>query len=204
MLPTELRPVLEDTYSERTREPEGWSRLLQELKSERDRLHNLALGAAAVRGRELQPDEEGLLTRFSGQRQILLLLVRWVSTSVDKLNNPEEVHLLSGVKLKRETMRKFNLYAARQLHLNLVSIPAWWLPKSMRDPLPCVLAQYFNEDVAMAVYDGQHEELKLALNASAGAPVICWHPLEGLWLEKRPGKKAQRFEEDGESEDGMF
>jgi CRISPR-associated endonuclease/helicase Cas3 len=204
MLPTELRPVLEDTYSKRAREPEGWSKLLHELECERKRLQYLALGAAGVLARELQPDVEGLLTRFFGQRQIQLLLVRWVSTRVDKFNNPEEVHLLSGEKLKRETMRKFNLYAARQLHLNLVSIPAWWLPKSIRGPLPCVLAQYFNEDVAMAVYDGQHEQLALGLNASAGAPVICWHPLEGLWLEKRPGRKAQHFEEDGESEDGMF
>jgi CRISPR-associated endonuclease/helicase Cas3 len=204
VLPTELRPVLEDTYSDRTQEPESWHELLQELNAERDRLRNLALRAADVRGRELKPDEEGLLTRVSSQKQILLLLLRWVSDRVDRLGNPEEFQLLNGEKLKRESIRKFNLYAARQLHLNTATIPAWWLLKSIREPLPPVLAQYFTEEVGMAVYDGRHEQLRLALKPNAGTPVISYHPLEGLWLEKPPDKKARRLEEDGEYEDGIF
>jgi CRISPR-associated endonuclease/helicase Cas3 len=204
VLPTELRPVLEDTYSDRAQETESWQELLQELNVERDRLRHLALRAADVRGRELKPDEEGLLTRVSSQKQILLLLLRWVSDRVDRLGNPEEFQLLNGEKLKRESIRKFNLYAARQLHLNTATIPAWWLLKSSREPPPPVLAQYFTEEVGMAVYDGRHEQLRLALKPNVGAPVISYHPLEGLWLEKPPDKKAQRLDEDGEYEDGMF
>jgi hypothetical protein len=123
---------------------------------------------------------------------------------VDRLGNPEEFQLLNGEKLKRESIRKFNLYAARQLHLNTATIPAWWLLKSIREPLPPVLAQYFTEEVGMAVYDGRHEQLRLALKPNAGTPVISYHPLEGLWLEKPPDKKARRLEEDGEYEDGIF
>jgi hypothetical protein len=78
------------------------------------------------------------------------------------------------------------------------------LLKSSREPPPPVLAQYFTEEVGMAVYDGRHEQLRLALKPNVGAPVISYHPLEGLWLEKPPDKKAQRLDEDGEYEDGMF
>jgi hypothetical protein len=121
------------------------------------------------------------------------------------MGNPEEIQLLNRAKLKEENLRQFNPYAARQLHLNTATIPAWWLPKVIREPLPPLLAQYFFEEVAMAVYLGdKSERLMLGAKSHAGAPTICYHPDEGLWLEKPPDKKAILGEEDGESEDGMF
>ncbi len=203
-LPTQIREVLENTYKDAEDEPASWRPLYKALNEEREQLEKLALSATDVRGRPLKPDAEGLGTRFTRQQQILLLLVRWTSDRVDKLGYPEEIQLLNDAKLKLEHIREFNLDAARKLHLNTAPIPAWWLPKSIRGPLPPMVAQYFAEDVGMAVYDGRHQELVLALQTSAGAPVICYHPLEGLWLEKPPEKKAQRPEEDGECEDGMF
>lgn len=205
VLPAEIRDVLEATYADRKREPSAWWELWKDLVKERERLKNLALRATDVRGRELQPDEEGLLTRFSNQRQILLLLARWVSDKADKVGNPEEIHLLNGAKLKLDNLRQFNRDAARQLHLNSATIPAWWLPNAMRQPLPPAMAQYFSEDAARAVYLGEtSDRLKLGVKSDDRGPTICYHPDEGLWLEKPPDKKAIRLQEDGENEDGMF
>lgn len=205
ILPADIREVLEATYADRKQEPESWRLLLEDLESERERLRNMALRAIDVRGRELAPDEEGLLTRFSRQTQILLVLVRWVSDRKDTLGNPEEIQLLNRVKLNQENLRQFNRYAAQQLHLNTATIPAWWLPALIREQLPPLLAQYFFDKAAIAVYLGdKSERLVLDVKRHAGAPTICYHPDEGLWLEKPPDRKAIRVQEDGESEDGMF
>jgi len=200
-----IRQLLESTYSNRHDLPAGWRELYDDLKTERKRLEILALSATDVRRQPLRPDEEGLGTRFTTQRQLFLLLLRWVSDNVDKGGNPAELHLLNGIKLKAEDIRKFNLHAARKLHLNIASIPAWWLPKSLRQTLPPVLAQYFVEDVAMAVYLGaRSDELVLNTKDSHRSPVICYHPLEGLWLKKQPARSAIQNDYDGENEDGMF
>jgi CRISPR-associated endonuclease/helicase Cas3 len=200
-----IRQFLEKTYSDSHNNPAGWRELYADLETERKRLRDLALYATNVRGQPLGPDEEGLGTRFTTQRQLSLLLVRWVSDKVDKSGNPAELQLLNGRKLQGESIRKFNLHAARQLHLNIATIPAWWLPKFLRQKLPPVLAQYFVEDVAMAVYLGPRSN-QLVLNTidSRRAPVICYHPLEGLWLDKPPDKGAVQEEYDGDNEDGIF
>jgi CRISPR-associated endonuclease/helicase Cas3 len=200
-----IRQLLEDTYSERNDDPADWRDLYDELETERKRLQALALSATNVRRQPLRPDEEGLGTRFTTQRQLSLLLVRWVSDKVDKGRNPAELHLLNGKKLMEEHIRNFNIYGARQLHLNVATIPAWWAPKSLRRGLPPMLAQYFVEDIAMAVYLGpQSNQLVLNTVDHRRAPVICYHPLEGLWLDKPPDKGVVQEEYDGENEDGMF
>lgn len=199
-----VRQLLEDTYSDSNDDPAAWRELFDDLKTQRDRLEKLALSATDVRGQPLRLDEEGLGTRFSTQRQIPLLLVRWVSGQVDTAGNPDELQLLNGQKLKAKDIRQFNLYAARQLHLNTAAIPAWWLPKAIRNSLPPVFAQYFVEDVAMAVYDERHGHLEIALKSKTGAPVICYHPREGLWLKKPADKRAIQEVYDGENEDGIF
>src|SRR5207249_1243296 len=131
-----IRRLLEETYSDRQDDPAGWRELYNELKTEREKLEKLALSAINVRGQPLRPDEEGFGTRFTTQRQLSLLLVRWVSDKVDKGGNPADLHILNGTKLTVEQMRQFNIHAARQLHLNIATIPAWWLPKSLRQNLP--------------------------------------------------------------------
>jgi CRISPR-associated endonuclease/helicase Cas3 len=204
-LPTGIRRLLERTYSDSNDDPAGWQELYEELKNERGRLEKLALCATNVCGQPLKPDEEGLGTRFSNQRQILLLLARSVSGQVDKAANPEEIQLLNYRKLKANQYRQFNLHTARQLHLNAATIPAWWLPKAIRNPLPPLLAQYFFEDVSVAVYLGQgSDQLRLDTKDPRRAPVICYHPVEGLWLHKRADKRAIQEDYDGENEDGMF
>lgn len=205
-LPTGIRRLLEGTYSESSDDPASWQELYADLKTESSKLEKLALSATNVRGQPLKPDDEGFGTRLSTQRQILLLLLRWVSDKVDRAGNPEELHLLNGEKLKAKDIRQFNLYAARrQLHLNAATIPAWWLPKAMRNRLPPDLVQHFGEDVAVAVYLGQQsDQLELKIKDPRRAPVICYHPREGLWLEKPPDKRAIQEDYDGENEDGMF
>jgi len=204
-LPTGIRRLLKDTYSDSIDDPAGWRELYHDLKTERGRLEKLALSAMNVQGQPLAPDHEGFGTRFSTQRQILLLLVRWVSDRADKAGNPDEIHLLNGMKLKAKDIRQFNLYAARQLHLNAATIPAWWLPKAIRKPLPPVLAQYFVEDVAMGVHCRQgSDKLDLGTHDARRAPVICYQSLEGLWLQKAADKRAIQGDYDGENEDGMF
>ena len=204
-LPTGIRRLLDKTYSDSTDDPADWQELYDEIKAQRDRLEKLALSAMSVQGQPLAPDHEGLGTRFSNQRQILLLLVRWVSGQKDKVGNPDEIQLLNGTKLKAKDVRQFNLCAARQLHLNAATIPAWWLPKAVRNPLPPLLAQYFVEDIAMAVYlDQRSDQLVLDTSDARRAPVICYHPLEGLWLQKAADKRSIQGDYDGENEDGIF
>jgi CRISPR-associated endonuclease/helicase Cas3 len=204
-LPTGIRRLLQDTYSDSNDDPAGWQELYDDLKTERGRLEKLALSAMNVQGQPLAPDHEGFGTRFSTQRQILLLLVRWVSDKADKAGNPDEIQLLNHMKLKAKDIRQFNLTAARLLHLNGATIPAWWLPKAVRKQLPPLLAQYFVEDVSMAVCLGQRsDQLRLDTKDARRAPVICYHPLEGLWLQKPADKRAIQEDYDGENEDGMF
>ena len=203
-LPTDIRRLLERTYLESTDDPVGWKELYEELRAERDRLEKLALSATNVRGQPLGPDEEGLGTRSSPQRQIRLLLVRWISDQADKAGNPKEIQLLNGRKLKAKDIAQFSLFAARLLHLNAATIPAWWLPKAVRKKLPPLLAQYFAEDVAWGTYPGKGNDQLSCTNDTCGAPLICYHPLEGLWLQKAPDKRAIQGDYDGEDEDGMF
>jgi hypothetical protein len=57
----------------------------------------------------------------------------------------------------------------------------------------------------MAVYVGRgNDELVLDTKDARRAPVICYHPLEGLWLQKPADKRAIQGDYDGENEDGMF
>lgn len=204
-LPAGIRRLLERTYSDSNNDPAGWRELYQDLKAEQKELENLAFCAEDVRGQPLKPDDERLATRFSTQRQILLLLVCWVSDQVDKAGNADEIQLLNHMKLKAKDIRQFNLPSARLLHLNAATIPAWWLPKAIRKPLPLLSAQYFFEDAAMAVYVGRgNDELVLDTKDPRRAPVICYHPLEGLWLQKPADKRAIQEDYDGENEDGMF
>jgi hypothetical protein len=57
----------------------------------------------------------------------------------------------------------------------------------------------------MAVYLGERsDQLKLDTEDRVRAPVICYHPLEGLWLQKPPDKRAIQEDYDGDDEDGMF
>ena len=204
-LPTGVRRLLQDTYSDSIDDPAGWRELYDDLKTERGRLEKLALSAMNVQGQPLAPDHEGFGTRFSTQRQILLLLVRWVSDKADKGGNPDGIQLLNHMKLKEVELGDKDIRAARQLHLNAATIPAWWLPKAIRNPLPPLLAQYFFEDVSMAVCLGQRsDQLVLDTKDARRAPVICYHPLEGLWLQKPADKRAIQGDYDGENEDGMF
>jgi CRISPR-associated endonuclease/helicase Cas3 len=206
-LPGGIRDLLEATYDERASklrtEPKGWRELRAELDNERSKLEALALNVTNVR-KPLKEDEEGLGTRYSTQRQIRLLMVRWLSKEVDRAGNPADLHLLNGSKLPRQDYLEFKLQAAKVLHLNVATIPAWWLPKALRAPLPSGLAQYFPDGAAMALYDGEHSQLGLAGNNDSQAPVICYHPGEGLWLEKQPVREVINLDDDGEDDDGMF
>jgi CRISPR-associated endonuclease/helicase Cas3 len=203
-LPTQIRDVLEKTYTEQENEPEDWTKLRKELEEEKRRLENLALSAVGVRGQPLGADEEGFGTRHIRQRQILLLLLRWVSSEIDRQHNPSALQLLDKKKLSVAQYGDFNLDAARRLHANAATIPAWWLPKAIREPLPPGLAQYFSEEVVLGVWDGQRAALTLGVTNRDTAPTICYRPDIGLWLERPPAQQAMRAEGDGEDEDGIF
>ena len=206
-LPMNIRELLEGTYDERAsklrNEPKAWCELREELDREKSKLEALALNETNVR-KPLREDEEGLGTRYSTQRQLPLLIMHWLSKEVDRAGNPAEIRLLNGSKLLRQDYLEFRLPAAKVLHLNVATIPAWWFPKALRAPLPPGLAQYFPDDTALALYDGEHSQLGLHGNLDSQAPVICYHPAEGLWLEKQPARAAIKPADDGEDDDGMF
>lgn len=203
-IPNDIRKVLEATYADRENDPMGWLELRQEMLSAKQRLENMALTALDVRGQPLCPDDGEVVTRFFSQKQISLLILRWCSPDIDRAGNPDELHLLNCQKLNRNSYREFNLNAARSLYLNTVSIPAWWLPRSIRKTLPAGIAQYFDGNTVMAVWDGRSEKLKLSLRNADLAPVICYTPEYGLWLETAPRKESFNSDYDGEDDDGMF
>jgi len=208
VLPSDIRELLEATYTDPDHEPTAWRTLHDELQAEKKQLEQLALSATDVRGRPLGPDREGLGTRFSRQRQVLLLLLRWRSRDTDTLGNPREVHLLNKAKIDLSEDREFNIQTARALHCNTVPVPAWWLPHAIRAPLPDGLARYFVEDVAMGVWDQETGLLSFDLRDRDKAPTICYRPDIGVWLKDPPSKgtsaDTQFPEDDGEDDDGIF
>ncbi len=100
VLPTDIREVLEATYVDRKQETRKAGRYFSGIWRASDNASRIWRSAPRMFVGASLPDEEGLLTRFSRQRQILLLLARWVSDKRDKMGNPEEIQLLNRAKLK--------------------------------------------------------------------------------------------------------
>lgn len=203
-LPGDIRDVLEATYEDLADEPEPWRVLREELEDEKRRLEGCAISAADVRGRPLGPDTEGFGTRYSRQRTVLLLLLRWVSSERDRSGNPAVIQTLNTHKLTRGQYERFNTEAARAVHANVIPVPAWWIPKAVREPVPPGLAQYFHDDVVIGVWEKDTLAVKLGVADRDMAPAVCYRPDIGVWLAQpaQHGTVAHSGD-DGEDEDGI-
>lgn len=138
ILPADIRPILEATYTDPPEdEPAAWRDLHKELETRKEKLRN----AAITNGNPWQiqlDDEEGVQTRWNSRPTTSVLLVRKVF-AWDKMTGArmellhgEHCNLSAGV---------FDHAAAQAIHRNLVKVPRWCV-KSNRDSTPVWLREY--------------------------------------------------------------
>ena len=114
-IPSDIRNILNKTYDQMKNEPLSWQKLGdKEFVKERNQAFFAAM--ATNFWQPALPDEEGVQTRLNERPTVSLIL---------SLNeNSKAVELLNGTMAKFINDR-FDLPSARNLHRNLVRIPAW-------------------------------------------------------------------------------
>lgn len=112
-MPDDIREMLDATYRNRDDEPEGWEKLRNDLEGEVSALRQVALMNTNIWQISLE-DEEGVQTRVSTYKQVLLILARNIENGIATLLNGETA-ILTG--------ERFDITAARALHRNLVRVP---------------------------------------------------------------------------------
>lgn len=115
ILPTDVRGLLEATYCERDKEPEGWQKLFGDIEGTDYAERQLALRNTNIWQVTLA-DEEGKQTRLNDQPTVSLVLAR----SFDGHSGV----LLDGSAITL-TDEEFDIRVARVLHCNLVRVPKW-------------------------------------------------------------------------------
>jgi len=114
-LPTDVRGLLEGTYSERDNDPEGWRRLFEDIKGTDYAESQLALRNTNIWQVTLA-DEEGRQTRLSDQPTVSLVLARDFDGNSGILLDGSTIELTDDA---------FDMKVARALHRNLVRLPKW-------------------------------------------------------------------------------
>ncbi|HAJ79491.1 MAG TPA: hypothetical protein DCO75_06930 [Fibrobacteres bacterium] len=115
MIPSDIRDILEETYKEIKNEPLAWQKLGdKEFVKERNQAFFAAM--ATNFWQPALPDEEGFQTRLNERPTVSLILA---------LNEDSKgIELLDGTSAQFVDDR-FHLPSAKNLHRNLVKIPAW-------------------------------------------------------------------------------
>lgn len=175
-LPSDIRPLLEATYSEpEETEPPAWETLRSELEVEKRKLQANAEAAMSVFGMPmLNPEDDGALTRRKGPPTVPLVILRsvvqlpaglgWVLTAPDGTTAD-----VSGFK--------WSLDAARFLHLWLVRVPKWQVPSvSVR---PKWLAEHTSHDAVAALLE---DDGRLRFGDHGGP--VSYHRDFGVFADK--------------------
>ncbi|MGB0550186.1 MAG: CRISPR-associated helicase Cas3' [Limisphaerales bacterium] len=130
-LPTDIRPVLEDTYAAPSpKEPAVWKELRCDLENEKAELAANAEAATRVLSGPMLPDGEEILTRRKGAPTQLVLLLRSVEVIGDGTVNLEA---LDGSTAKIDT-QDWRRESAKFLHQWFVRAPSWMIPKPAPHP----------------------------------------------------------------------
>jgi CRISPR-associated endonuclease/helicase Cas3 len=149
-LPGDIRLLLESTYEDLDDEPAFLDEAKTMLTKRRAKLRSLAQSARADKvGFCTIPDDERAATRYSEIPKIDAVVVR----SVDSRSTGVDLVLSSGAEIKVDAFSK-NPWASAQLHLNMVSVPAYRLPEVSTPPF---MRKHFFERTALLVISADGE-----------------------------------------------
>jgi CRISPR-associated endonuclease/helicase Cas3 len=138
-LPSDIRAIVESTYSEPSNdEPESWAELRRDLEARREQLRALAVNATLVMRQPLLEDDERAQTRISHIPTSHLVLAAGEPVETSK---GISVQMLDGNDALIQGSSKFDIKAARIIHRNIARIPEWGIPEAQRDTAPEWLSQ---------------------------------------------------------------
>lgn len=193
VIPSDMRELLEGTYSEATGEPDAWRTLFAEMNQRKEKMASLALVAGNPFSVPLD-DQEGVQTRWGGCPTVSLVLARHVDAGVTR--NGAHMELLDGSRCAVRS-KVFDYKAAKAIHRNLVTVPRWCLreylgsaPDLMREYVQgsCVLAVV--TDAELTLPDGT--SLRLEYREDLGIVIPEW---------RNSGARRAVTEDDDESYD---
>ena len=133
-LPSDIRPIVEATYSDPANdEPESWTELRRDLETQREQLRALAVNATLVMRQPLLEDDERAQTRISDIPTSHLVLAVGEPLETSK---GISVQMLDGSEALIQSTSRFDVKAARIIHRNIARIPEWGIPEAHRDTAP--------------------------------------------------------------------
>lgn len=115
-IPSQIRQLIEETYSERTDEPTSWRELLQKVADESYKYRQHALMNTNVWCMPDLPDEEGIQTRVNELPTVSVILCQQIASN--------EVVLANGTKIVLGG-DAFQLSIAKGIHRNLAKVPRY-------------------------------------------------------------------------------
>jgi CRISPR-associated endonuclease/helicase Cas3 len=145
VLPSDIRPLLEETYAEAHDESAPCRELHQALEKDKRELASFAEAATLVLGRPALCDSEEVLTRRKGAPTTPVLLVRSIMTGS---NRSVTVKSLNGDSVEIGEF-EWRRVSAKFVHTWTVRAPKWMVPQTasspawlkLHGPTGCVLAE---------------------------------------------------------------
>jgi len=170
--PWDVRSLLEATYQDPQADDPPWvTELFTDLDAARKELRDLAL-AAQDRSLPALRDEENVVTRYSDIPTHPLLIVKNIidrggEIHVELLDNPQPVVC---------PKKGWSLAAAARLHLNVLSVPDWYLRGIPSKTMPGELAKYLEKSIHVLswtetgelVYDSRDRSTPLRYSKELG------------------------------------
>jgi CRISPR-associated endonuclease/helicase Cas3 len=170
-LSTDIRPLLEATYEERTGEPAGWQELRAELESKKSTLRQLALNNTNIWTQPALPDEEGVQTRFNSVPSAQLLLIRRVQPLGKRFFR---VELISG-EIIEPSSEEWSFTAAKAIYKNLVRVPRYAIAAAL-PAMPSWLGSHVSGECALGIVRSG----EIYWPDSDRSSGLLWHPDEGI------------------------
>ena len=122
VIPGQIREILEATYANTTEEdPDSWSVLWEELRTEKEKLQRIAQNATRVLSNPAIQDQEGYLTRYASYKTCSLVLFR----NIESLAGNQ--WKLTGINGESVVVSKghWNYDVAKMLFKNTVKVPSY-------------------------------------------------------------------------------
>lgn len=196
-LPTDIRPLLEATYSEPSEdEPAAWRELHKELETRKKKLRQSAISNSNPWQVALD-DEEGIQTRWNSRPTVEVLLVRQLLDS--DARKGATLELLNGDRCELRA-GEFNFDSAKAIHRNLVKVPRWCV-RAHLGRTPDWMREYVRDDILVC----KLLEGRLMLLPAGNESGLTYRNDLGVvippWQGASSGRERHAEEDDNESYD---
>ncbi|RLB95737.1 MAG: CRISPR-associated helicase/endonuclease Cas3 [Deltaproteobacteria bacterium] len=187
LLPDEIRTLLETTYRDPEQdEPDFIREVRKKLEKDRADLRDIALGMTAESNPQMK-DNEYVPTRYNTQREVQVLLVRDLQSTIAKA----DLTLADGQHVSvDENERDFD--TTKKLHKNLVSVVSYLL-SPMPKPPPYLRKHIYGDVAVLRIgEDGQ-------LSDEGGTPMPLGYDNEkGIYKIEDEALRRVRFNDQEE------